>query len=191
MRSSLWERGRGSRSLPSGSPEGQGAFPGTHGLVIKGLLDDEVSVSGEPVNPARRYLIVSLDGHLDGSHDAGGAVGMTKPFTLRPMGERPIVLDEPLERYLPSVVHGRVNDGRVITIRCSRYTGGLSRFGIGIPSIRPVRLQVTAGLGLGLGSEVEAELVAKVTAHLVVKGVPCQAARREAGAAASGSRSRP
>ncbi|MGW4274388.1 serine hydrolase domain-containing protein [Streptomyces seoulensis] len=55
---------------------------------------------------------------------------MTKPFVatvvLQLVGERRVDLDAPVERYLPGVVRGHGNDGRVITVRMLlQHTGGL------------------------------------------------------------------
>jgi D-alanyl-D-alanine carboxypeptidase len=48
---------------------------------------------------------------------------MTKMFVattvLQLVGERRVVLDAPVERYLPGVVRGHGNDGRAITVRPS------------------------------------------------------------------------
>ncbi|MFI6007869.1 serine hydrolase domain-containing protein [Streptomyces sp. NPDC051243] len=55
---------------------------------------------------------------------------MTKPFVatvmLQLVGERRVVLDDPVERYLPGVVRGHGNDGRVITVRqLLQHTSGV------------------------------------------------------------------
>ncbi|GAA5043709.1 serine hydrolase domain-containing protein [Streptomyces similanensis] len=55
---------------------------------------------------------------------------MTKPFVatvvLQLVGERRVGLDAPVERYLPGVVRGHGNDGRVITVRMLlQHTSGL------------------------------------------------------------------
>ncbi|MFI0451454.1 serine hydrolase domain-containing protein [Actinomadura sp. 6N118] len=55
---------------------------------------------------------------------------MTKPFVatvvLQLVGERRVVLDAPVERYLPGVVRGNGNDGRLITVRqLLQHTSGL------------------------------------------------------------------
>ncbi|MEU8972178.1 serine hydrolase domain-containing protein [Streptomyces monashensis] len=55
---------------------------------------------------------------------------MTKPFVatvvLQLVGEGRVVLDAPIERYLPGVVHGHGNDGRKITVRqLLQHTSGL------------------------------------------------------------------
>jgi D-alanyl-D-alanine carboxypeptidase len=55
---------------------------------------------------------------------------MTKPFVatvvLQLVGERRVALDAPVERYLPGVVRGHGNDGRVITVRqLLQHTSGL------------------------------------------------------------------
>ncbi|WP_217170552.1 serine hydrolase [Streptomyces sp. AC512_CC834] len=55
---------------------------------------------------------------------------MTKPFVatvvLQLVGQRLVDLDAPVERYLPGVVRGHGNDGRVITVRMLlQHTSGL------------------------------------------------------------------
>ncbi|QRX93804.1 serine hydrolase domain-containing protein [Streptomyces noursei] len=55
---------------------------------------------------------------------------MTKPFVatvvLQLVGEGRVVLDAPIERYLPGVVRGHDNDGRKITVRqLLQHTSGL------------------------------------------------------------------
>ncbi|MFB7713989.1 serine hydrolase domain-containing protein [Streptomyces sp. NPDC056105] len=55
---------------------------------------------------------------------------MTKPFVatvvLQLVGKHRVDLDAPVERYLPGVVRGHGNDGRVITVRMLlRHTSGL------------------------------------------------------------------
>jgi D-alanyl-D-alanine carboxypeptidase len=55
---------------------------------------------------------------------------MTKMFVattvLQLVGERRVVLDAPVERYLPGVVRGHGNDGRAITVRqLLQHTSGL------------------------------------------------------------------
>ncbi|WP_242882753.1 serine hydrolase domain-containing protein [Actinomadura litoris] len=55
---------------------------------------------------------------------------MTKPFVatvlLQLVGERRVVLDAPVERYLPGVVRGNGNDGRVVTVRqLLQHTSGI------------------------------------------------------------------
>ncbi len=55
---------------------------------------------------------------------------MTKPFVatvvLQLVGEHRVDLDAPVERYLPGVVRGHGNDGRVITVRMLlQHTSGL------------------------------------------------------------------
>ncbi|WP_031525256.1 serine hydrolase domain-containing protein [Streptomyces sp. NRRL F-5123] len=55
---------------------------------------------------------------------------MTKPFVatvvLQLVGEHRVVLDAPVERYLPGVVRGPGGDGRVITVRqLLQHTSGL------------------------------------------------------------------
>ncbi|WP_371525809.1 beta-lactamase family protein [Streptomyces sp. NBC_01283] len=58
---------------------------------------------------------------------------MTKPFVatvvLQLVGEGRVVLDAPVERYLPGVVRGHGNDGRKITVRrLLQHTSGLSDY---------------------------------------------------------------
>ncbi|KOG23234.1 serine hydrolase domain-containing protein [Streptomyces viridochromogenes] len=55
---------------------------------------------------------------------------MTKTFVatvlLQLVGERRVVLDAPVERYLPGVVRGHGNDGRVVTVRqLLQHTSGI------------------------------------------------------------------
>jgi D-alanyl-D-alanine carboxypeptidase len=63
--------------------------------------------------------------------DSGFRIGsMTKMFVattvLQLVGERRVVLDAPVERYLPGVVRGNGNDGRVITVRqLLQHTSGI------------------------------------------------------------------
>ncbi|SNS29661.1 D-alanyl-D-alanine carboxypeptidase [Actinomadura meyerae] len=70
--------------------------------------------SGAPMRAGSRFRIGS----------------MTKPFVatvvLHLVGERRVVLDAPVERYLPGVVRGNGNDGRVITVRqLLQHTSGI------------------------------------------------------------------
>ncbi|WND39734.1 serine hydrolase domain-containing protein [Streptomyces sp. BB1-1-1] len=58
---------------------------------------------------------------------------MTKTFTatamLQLVGQRRVDLDAPVERYLPGVVRGHGNDGRVVTVRhLLQHTSGLPDF---------------------------------------------------------------
>ncbi|MFI6514279.1 serine hydrolase domain-containing protein [Spirillospora sp. NPDC050679] len=55
---------------------------------------------------------------------------MTKPFVatvvLQLVGEHRVVLDAPVERYLPNVVRGSDNDGRTVTVRqLLQHTSGI------------------------------------------------------------------
>ncbi|MFD9074884.1 serine hydrolase domain-containing protein [Streptomyces lasiicapitis] len=73
--------------------------------------------SQAPVHPDSRFRIGSL----------------TKMFTatavLQLVGEHRVGLDAPVERYLPGVVRGHGNDGRVITVRqLLQHTSGLPDF---------------------------------------------------------------
>jgi D-alanyl-D-alanine carboxypeptidase len=70
--------------------------------------------SGAPVRRDSRFRIGS----------------MTKPFVatvmLQLVAERRVALDAPVERYLPGVVRGNGNDGRVITVRqLLQHTSGV------------------------------------------------------------------
>ncbi|MCL8009669.1 serine hydrolase [Streptomyces sp. AS02] len=84
----------------------------TGGVVLtSGVADVR---SGAPVRRDSRFRIGS----------------MTKPFVatvmLQLVGERRVALDAPVERYLPGVVRGNGNDGRVITVRqLLQHTSGL------------------------------------------------------------------
>ncbi|WP_406454690.1 beta-lactamase family protein [Streptomyces sp. NBC_00876] len=66
---------------------------------------------------------------MDG--DSSFRIGsMTKPFVatvmLQLVGEHRVELDAPVERYLPGIVRGHGNDGRVITVRqLLQHTSGL------------------------------------------------------------------
>lgn len=80
-------------------------------VLTSGVAD---VASHAPVHPDSRFRIGS----------------MTKPFVatvvLRLVGERRVVLDAPVERYLPGVVRGHSNDGRVITVRqLLQHTSGV------------------------------------------------------------------
>ncbi|MFH8793715.1 serine hydrolase domain-containing protein [Streptomyces sp. NPDC017941] len=90
-------------------------------LEVRGRRGSAVLTSGvanmrtqAPVHPNSRFRIGS----------------MTKPFlatvVLQLVGERRVVLDAPVERYLPGVVRGHGNDGRKITVRqLLQHTSGL------------------------------------------------------------------
>lgn len=84
----------------------------TGGVVLtSGVADVR---SGAPVRRDSRFRIGS----------------MTKPFVatvmLQLVGERRVALDAPVERYLPGVVRGNGNDGRVITVRqLLQHTSGV------------------------------------------------------------------
>ncbi|QKW39318.1 beta-lactamase family protein [Actinomadura sp. NAK00032] len=83
----------------------------TRTALTSGVAD---VTSGAPMRAGSRFRIGS----------------MTKPFVatvvLQLVGERRVVLDAPVERYLPGVVRGNGNDGRVITVRqLLQHTSGI------------------------------------------------------------------
>ncbi|GAA1717487.1 serine hydrolase domain-containing protein [Streptomyces yatensis] len=66
--------------------------------------------------------VADVKSHAPVRRDSRFRIGsMTKPFVatvvLQLVGERRVVLDAPVERYLPGVVRGHGNDGRRITVR--------------------------------------------------------------------------
>ncbi|HEX6468604.1 MAG TPA: serine hydrolase domain-containing protein [Streptosporangiaceae bacterium] len=75
--------------------------------------------------------VADVTSHAPVPHDSRFRIGsMTKPFVatvvLQLVGEHRVVLDAPVERYLPGVVRGHGNDGRVITVReLLQHTSGL------------------------------------------------------------------
>jgi D-alanyl-D-alanine carboxypeptidase len=75
--------------------------------------------------------VADVKSHAPVHRDSRFRIGsMTKPFVatvvLQLVGERRVVLDAPVERYLPGVVRGHGNDGRVITVRqLLQHTSGL------------------------------------------------------------------
>jgi D-alanyl-D-alanine carboxypeptidase len=75
--------------------------------------------------------VADVKSHAPVDHDSRFRIGsMTKPFVatvvLQLVGERRVDLDAPVERYLPGVVRGHGNDGRVITVRqLLQHTSGL------------------------------------------------------------------
>jgi D-alanyl-D-alanine carboxypeptidase len=75
--------------------------------------------------------VADVKSHAPVRRDSRFRIGsMTKPFVatvvLQLVGEHRIVLDAPVERYLPGVVRGHGNDGRVITVRqLLQHTSGV------------------------------------------------------------------
>ncbi|WP_345436919.1 serine hydrolase domain-containing protein [Actinoallomurus vinaceus] len=75
--------------------------------------------------------VADVKSHAPVRRDSRFRIGsMTKPFVatvvLQLVGEHRVVLDAPVERYLPGVVRGHGNDGRVITVRqLLQHTSGL------------------------------------------------------------------
>ncbi|MEV0407666.1 serine hydrolase domain-containing protein [Actinoallomurus sp. NPDC050550] len=75
--------------------------------------------------------VADVRSHAPMRRDSRFRIGsMTKPFVatvvLQLVGERRVVLDAPVERYLPGVVRGHGNDGRLITVRqLLQHTSGL------------------------------------------------------------------
>lgn len=95
---------------------GPGALVELRGRRGSAVLTDGVADvrSQAPVRPDSRFRIGS----------------MTKTFVasvvLQLVGERRIVLDAPVERYLPGVVRGHGNDGRAMTVRqLLQHTSGV------------------------------------------------------------------
>ncbi|MFI6689836.1 serine hydrolase domain-containing protein [Streptomyces sp. NPDC050485] len=75
--------------------------------------------------------VADVKSHAPMRRDSRFRIGsMTKPFVatvvLQLVGEGRVVLDAPVERYLPGVVRGHGNDGRRITIRqLLQHTSGI------------------------------------------------------------------
>uniref|UniRef100_A0AAU2VEQ7 Beta-lactamase family protein n=1 Tax=Streptomyces sp. NBC_00003 TaxID=2903608 RepID=A0AAU2VEQ7_9ACTN len=75
--------------------------------------------------------VADLKSHAPMRGDSRFRIGsMTKPFVatvvLQLVGEGRVVLDAPVERYLPGVVRGHGNDGRRITVRqFLQHTSGI------------------------------------------------------------------
>ncbi|MBB4786067.1 serine hydrolase domain-containing protein [Streptomyces rapamycinicus] len=75
--------------------------------------------------------VANVKSHPPMRRDSRFRIGsMTKPFVatvvLQLVGERRIVLDAPVERYLPGVIRGHGNDGRIITVRqLLQHTSGI------------------------------------------------------------------
>ncbi|MFD4527576.1 serine hydrolase domain-containing protein [Streptomyces sp. NPDC058470] len=75
--------------------------------------------------------VADVKSHAPVRRDSRFRIGsMTKPFVatvmLQLVGEHRVVLDAPVERYLPGVVRGHGNDGRVITVRqLLQHTSGV------------------------------------------------------------------
>ncbi|MDX3224948.1 serine hydrolase domain-containing protein [Streptomyces sp. ME19-01-6] len=75
--------------------------------------------------------VADVKSHAPVRRDSRFRIGsMTKPFVatvmLQLVGEYRVVLDAPVERYLPGVVRGHGNDGRRITVRqLLQHTSGL------------------------------------------------------------------
>ncbi|WP_413798913.1 serine hydrolase domain-containing protein [Streptomyces iranensis] len=75
--------------------------------------------------------VANVKSHAPMPRDSRFRIGsMTKPFVatvvLQLVGEHRIALDAPVERYLPGVVRGHGNDGRIITVRqLLQHTSGV------------------------------------------------------------------
>ncbi|WP_275561796.1 serine hydrolase domain-containing protein [Streptomyces sp. 5-6(2022)] len=75
--------------------------------------------------------VANVKSHAPMRRDSRFRIGsMTKPFVatvvLQLVGERRVALDAPVERYLPGVIRGHGNDGRVITVRqLLQHTSGV------------------------------------------------------------------
>ncbi|MGR4853923.1 serine hydrolase domain-containing protein [Streptomyces sp. LARHCF252] len=78
--------------------------------------------------------VADVDSQVPVRGDSRFRIGsMTKPFVatvvLQLVGEHRVDLDAPVERYLPGVVRGHGNDGRVITVRMLlQQTSGLPNY---------------------------------------------------------------
>ncbi|GHI40670.1 serine hydrolase domain-containing protein [Streptomyces violascens] len=90
-------------------------------VALGGRSGDAVLTSG----------VADVGSHASMRGDSRFRIGsMTKPFVatvvLQLVGEGRVVLDAPVERYLPGVVRGHGNDGRRITVRqLLQHTSGI------------------------------------------------------------------
>lgn len=75
--------------------------------------------------------VANVKSHAPMRHDSRFRIGsLTKPFVatvvLQLVGEHRVALDAPVERYLPGVIRGHGNDGRIITVRqLLQHTSGV------------------------------------------------------------------
>ncbi|MFD9821586.1 serine hydrolase domain-containing protein [Streptomyces violascens] len=90
-----------------------------------------VAVGGRPGGAVLTSGVADVKSHAPMRGDSRFRIGsMTKPFVatvvLQLVGEGRVVLDAPVERYLPGVVRGHGNDGRRITVRqLLQHTSGI------------------------------------------------------------------
>ncbi|MFI6055086.1 serine hydrolase domain-containing protein [Streptomyces violascens] len=90
-----------------------------------------VALGGRPGGSVLTSGVADVKSHDPMRGDGRFRIGsMTKPFVatvvLQLVGEGRVVLDAPVERYLPGVVRGHGNDGRRITIRqLLQHTSGI------------------------------------------------------------------
>ncbi|MGW7688765.1 serine hydrolase domain-containing protein [Streptomyces asiaticus] len=75
--------------------------------------------------------VANVKSHAPMRRDSRFRIGsLTKPFVatvvLQLVGEHRVALDAPVERYLPGVIRGHGNDGRIITVRqLLQHTSGV------------------------------------------------------------------
>ncbi|MBL1117865.1 beta-lactamase family protein [Streptomyces sp. 110] len=112
-----------------------------HNLRLREILHRLTTVDGAPgalVETRNRHGstvltsgVANVKSHAPIRRDSRFRIGsMTKPFVatvvLQLVGERRVALDAPVERYLPGVIRGHGNDGRIITVRqLLQHTSGI------------------------------------------------------------------
>ncbi|WP_406510542.1 serine hydrolase domain-containing protein [Streptomyces sp. NBC_00212] len=90
-----------------------------------------VALGGRPGGAVLTSGVADVKSHAPMRGDSRFRIGsMTKPFVatvvLQLVGEGRVVLDAPVERYLPGVVRGHGNDGRRMTVRqLLQHTSGI------------------------------------------------------------------
>lgn len=104
-----------------------------------------VGVSAEVTSPGRREVARAgtavQGGNAPMPHDGRFRVGsVTKTFTatviLQLVGEGRIALDDTVDHWLPGIVHGNGNDGRLVTVRqLLQHTSGIPDALPDIPSL--------------------------------------------------------
>jgi D-alanyl-D-alanine carboxypeptidase len=131
----------GALTGPEPARAAPGVAPGADQARLRQLLDRLTTVDGGPGaliqlrdrrgSSALTSGVANVTTRAPMRADSRFRIGsMTKMFVattvLQLVAERRVVLDAPVERYLPGVVRGNDNDGRIITVRqLLQHTSGI------------------------------------------------------------------